>query len=361
MKFAILKNSINPVRDQIAADLIAELIKQGCIESTPKDNINFILNFTTFEEPFTVLRRGKNEFVVSFATLTEEPEDLRYLCYNTLIKTFSNLMVCIRPNDKEVPEIYCITPEVGFYHFPYNTLDLRKNIWPIIGSRFMFDNRISDDLPDKYKSTPKTEQLRHYGAVLNSLGVLPTPFRLESVLNEENIAHLYRLFNIRGLSYGNLSTRENITEVGQNTFWMTARGVDKANLKGVGQDILLVTGYDLEDEKVLVSLPVDHNPKIRVSVDAIEHALIYEAFPSVGAIVHVHAWYKEDIPATRQNYPCGTIELAREAVDRLSTISNPESAVLGLKNHGLTITGQSLEEIFNKIEGKLIKEVPMMI
>jgi ribulose-5-phosphate 4-epimerase/fuculose-1-phosphate aldolase len=360
MKFAILKNSINPLRDEIAAELIDELLKQGCIESTPKDNINFILNFTTFEEPFTVLRRGKNEFVVSFATLTEEPEDLRYLCYNTLIKTFSNLLVCIKSNDKVVPEIYCITPEVGFYHFPYNALDLRKNIWPVIGSRFMFDNHITANLPDKYKSTPKTEELIQYGAVLNSLGVLPTPFKLESVLNEKNIAHLYRLFNIRGLSYGNLSAREKIPEVGQNTFWMTARGVDKAHLKGVGQDILLVTGYNLKDEKILVSLPTDHNTKIRVSVDAIEHALIYESFPSVGAIVHVHAWYKENIPATRQNYPCGTIELAREAVDMLRTVSNPEAAVIGLKNHGLTITGHNLEEIFNKIAGNLIKEVPMI-
>jgi hypothetical protein len=39
--------------------------------------------------------------------------------------------------------------------------------------------------------------------------------------------------------------------------------------------------------------------------------------------------------------------------------SNPASAVVGLKNHGLTITGVSLDEIFDRIEGRLLKVVPM--
>jgi hypothetical protein len=33
--------------------------------------------------------------------------------------------------------------------------------------------------------------------------------------------------------------------------------------------------------------------------------------------------------------------------------------VVGLKNHGLTITGRSLDEILERIEGKLIRTVPM--
>jgi hypothetical protein len=32
---------------------------------------------------------------------------------------------------------------------------------------------------------------------------------------------------------------------------------------------------------------------------------------------------------------------------------------MGLKNHGLTITGQSIEEIFARIEGKIVPQVPM--
>jgi ribulose-5-phosphate 4-epimerase/fuculose-1-phosphate aldolase len=360
MKYAIIKRGNDAIRDEIFRELIVELANHGCIESTMSDDIKFILNLTTFEDAVPVHRREKNEFVVSVATLINKPADLRFLCYNTLIQTLANLVICILPNEKDIPEIYCITPEVGFYHFPYNAKDLLKNIWPIIGSHFMIDNTIATNLPDKYKDTGVTDQLKHFGKELDSLGVLPTPFKLETVLDPENIKHVYELFNIRGLSYGNLSMREDVPEVGNNTFWMTARGVDKANLKGVGEDIMLVTGYDLDDQKVLVSLPTEHNPLIRVSVDAIEHALIYEAFPAVGAIVHVHAWYKEDIPATRQNYPCGTIELAREVVDRFRLTNHPERAVIGLKNHGLTITGKNLQEIFNRIDGKLLKEVPMM-
>ncbi|MBK9017779.1 MAG: hypothetical protein IPM82_29105 [Saprospiraceae bacterium] len=52
--------------------------------------------------------------------------------------------------------------------------------------------------------------------------------------------------------------------------------------------------------------------------------------------------------------------MAQDVVAMLKTTHHPEKAVVGLKNHGLTITGASLEEIFTRIEGRLLKEVPMM-
>ncbi|HVO73403.1 MAG TPA: hypothetical protein VMT35_05235, partial [Ignavibacteriaceae bacterium] len=67
----------------------------------------------------------------------------------------------------------------------------------------------------------------------------------------------------------------------------------------------------------------------------------------------------DGILCTRQNYPCGTIELAEEVVGLLHRSDNPSSAVIGLKNHGLTITGKNLEDIFERITGRLIKEVEM--
>ena len=105
-------------------------------------------------------------------------------------------------------------------------------------------------------------------------------------------------------------------------------------------------------------MPGDYDKKARVSVDAVEHALIYKSFPDVGAIIHVHAWM-DGIMCTRQNYPCGTIELAKEVLNLIRHTSNPASTAVGLKNHGLTITGKNLEEIFGRITGKLIKEVEM--
>jgi ribulose-5-phosphate 4-epimerase/fuculose-1-phosphate aldolase len=93
-------------------------------------------------------------------------------------------------------------------------------------------------------------------------------------------------------------------------------------------------------------------------VDAVEHELIYRTFPAVGAIVHVHAWI-DGVLCTRQNYPCGTRELASEVVRLLYQTDDPCRAAIGLKNHGLTITGESLAEIFERIGGRLVTEVKM--
>ncbi len=198
-----------------------------------------------------------------------------------------------------------------------------------------------------------------YGRELDHLGVLPTPFPLKEVLSDEDIAQLYNLFEVKGISYGNLSAREHIPDFADDqTFWMTGRGVDKANLSKIGSDIFLVRDFDEETLSLRLSVPPGYNPKGRVSVDAVEHALIYRTFPEVGAIIHIHAW-QYGIPCTRQNYPCGTIELAREVVDLLRMTPNPNQSVIGLKNHGLTITGHDFEDIFSRIHGNLHTQVAM--
>jgi hypothetical protein len=33
--------------------------------------------------------------------------------------------------------------------------------------------------------------------------------------------------------------------------------------------------------------------------------------------------------------------------------------VVGQRNHGLTITGHSLDEIFERIDGRIVRKVPM--
>jgi ribulose-5-phosphate 4-epimerase/fuculose-1-phosphate aldolase len=359
MKYSISLNGSVPVRDQIVQDIMAELESHGHRQGDLKDEQNFILNLTSFEKPKAVYRKAQNEFVISLATLSGQSENQRAACYELLVRTLSNLMICIKENGNANPEIYCTTPETGYYHFPYSPGKLYECMLPIIHARMMINNRIASDLPEKYRMTEVTENLKHYGAVLDSLGVLPSPFPLTDLLSQDCIEHLYRLYKIKGLSYGNLSARDKIPELGNATFWMTARGVDKAHLKGPGEDMLLVTGYDEETGEILSSVPSVYNQRMRVSVDAIEHTLIYKAFPEVGAILHVHAWMK-DIPCTGQNFPCGTLNLAEDVLNLLKTTDHPERTVVGLKNHGLTITGPSMEEIFTRIEGKLLTEVPMI-
>src|SRR5664279_5376665 len=87
------------------------------------------------------------------------------------------------------------------------------------------------------------------------------------------------------------------------SYWMTARGVDKSNLKGPGKDILLVKGYDKGTGEMLVSVPEEYDPRIRV---------------------------------TSQSYPYGKSDLAENVVELLTKTSSPERTEVGLKNHGLT-------------------------
>ena len=138
---------------------------------------------------------------------------------------------------------------------------------------------------------------------------------------------------------------------------MSASGVDKSNLEVPGRDILLVSDYDMERGVIVLSVPPNVEPR-RVSVDAIEHWMIYQEHPDVGAILHVHAWM-QDIPATDVNYPCGTEELARSVADLMREEPDAGRAVIGLRNHGITATGESLLEILDRIEPRVLRQVPM--
>jgi rhamnose utilization protein RhaD (predicted bifunctional aldolase and dehydrogenase) len=67
----------------------------------------------------------------------------------------------------------------------------------------------------------------------------------------------------------------------------------------------------------------------------------------------------EGIRSTHINFPCGTYELASTVADLVRQEADPGHAVIGLKNHGLTITGESLDEIFDRVESKILRQVPM--
>ncbi len=66
-----------------------------------------------------------------------------------------------------------------------------------------------------------------------------------------------------------------------------------------------------------------------------------------------------DVVSTQMNYPCGTVELASAVADLVAAAPEPGRAVIGQKNHGLTITGRNLEDIFERIEGRAQPRVPM--
>jgi ribulose-5-phosphate 4-epimerase/fuculose-1-phosphate aldolase len=216
------------------------------------------------------------------------------------------------------------------------------------------------DLPEElWYGDDQTREIARAGEQLDALDLLPAAFPIEEILSERDLRHVKLLFGIGGLSYGNVSSRRlpRTESLYGPEFWMSASGVDKSRLLDIGRDVLLVQGYDPERDAIVLSVPPDVKPN-RVSVDAIEHWMIYREHPEVGAIVHVHAWI-EGTPATDINFPCGTLELAESVADLVRRAPDPSRAVVGQRNHGLTITGHSLDEIFARVGGKLVRAVPM--
>ena len=365
MKFTIVRNGLHVLRDTIADQIIHSCLKHGHEIELATNGVQFVLNLTDTASPRSYRRKSQSVFVVSIVEERDGHVELRSRCYTTLIRSLSNLLICVVPSNGSshdvctAPVVYFTTPEAGFYHLPFDPERVYQRILPIIGAHFATENVFSADLPERYwGSSPVVEKIKEYGRELDNMKVLPAPFPLRDILSEEDMRHIYKIFGITGASYGNLSARESIPELGDVTFWMTGRGVNKANLSKVGKDILLVKGFDEGNGTALVSVPPEFDEKARVSVDAIEHYLIYKTFPEVGAIVHAHAWI-DDVLSTSQNYPCGTRELAQEVVDLLGRTEDPSRAEVGLKNHGLTITGHSLDEIFDRIRHRLRREVQM--
>ena len=138
---------------------------------------------------------------------------------------------------------------------------------------------------------------------------------------------------------------------------MSASGADKSKLSEPGRDVLLVSDYDERLRRIVLSVPPDVEPR-RVSVDAIEHWMLDPQNPEVGAILHVHAWV-EGAPATDVDYPCGTEKLATSVAALVAEAPDPGHAVVGLRNHGITATGETPNEILSRLEPHLQLQVPM--
>ena len=315
-----------------------------------------VFNFVNPAKPKPFRRRQRSTYVVVTHRLDTAPDDVLRYEYPMLVRALANLGMLVVPGDA----CYFVTPEQGNYRVP-DPGDLRRwvsdiveRIEPLATARLVIDNRFDTDLePELWAGDELTEALHRASKRLDALGLLPAPFPLEDLVDEKELRSIKRIYGIGGLSYGNLSVRKDETR-----FWMSASGVDKSNLRQVGTEILMVKDYDAESGQMLLSVPPGIEPR-RVSVDAIEHWMIYREHPQVGAIVHVHAWIP-GVRATMFNYPCGTAELAVAVADIIREDADPAHAIVGLKNHGLTITGPTLDDIFERIEPVIETQVPMI-
>ncbi|MBD0317869.1 MAG: class II aldolase/adducin family protein [Thermoleophilia bacterium] len=320
----------------------------------PRD-ADLVLNFIDSNDPKPFRRRSRGTFVAAIHEQPAVPEDVLKTNYPLLVHALANIVLCYVRNHG----VWFTTMERGHYGVRAEDGEASladgvvERLAPLALSKLVIDNEFRTDLEEElWEGDENTEEIAEAGRRMGELDLLPAPFPIEQLLNERELRHVKRLYGIGGLSYGNLSQRKD-----ERRFWMSASGVDKTKLDVPGRDILLVSGYDPERNRMILSVPPKVEPR-RVSVDAIEHWMIYRAHPEVGAILHVHAWMQE-IPATDVNYPCGTEELATSVAELIEREPDPTHAVIGLRNHGITATGESLTEILDRIEPRVLRQVPM--
>jgi ribulose-5-phosphate 4-epimerase/fuculose-1-phosphate aldolase len=341
--------------ERFADDLAAALDSRGYERANDAAEADLVLNFIDANEPKPFRRRSRGTFAAAIHEQPEVPEDILKTNYPLLVRALANIVLCFVPDRG----VWFTTMERGHYGVEATNgssslaAGVVERLIPLAESKLVIENEFRTDLEEElWEGDEITETIREAGVRMGDLDLLPAPFPIEQLLDEQDLRHVKRLYGIGGLSYGNLSARKDNTR-----FWMSASGVDKTKLDIPGRDILLVSGYDPVDNKMILSVPPNVEPR-RVSVDAIEHWMIYQAHLDVGAILHVHAWV-EGIPATDVNYPCGTAELATSVADLLALEPDPSHAVIGLRNHGITATGESLPEILDRIEPKVLRQIPM--
>src|SRR4026209_2492033 len=310
---------------------------------------DFVLNMFDAEQPKAFRRQSRGTYSASFYELDAVPDDVLKTSYPMLVRTLANVVVLHVPGQG----VWFTTMERGTYDISDDPREGFERLAPLAKSKLVIDNEFVADLePELWDGDEITADIGVAGKRMQELDLLPAPFPVHEYLGERDLRHVMRLYQDGGLSYGNLSARKDGTR-----FWMSASGVDKSQLEVAGRDILLVTGYDEPNAKMVISVPPGIEPR-RVSVDAIEPWIIYQAHPDVGAILHVHAWV-DGIAATDINYPCGTQELAESVADLIDLEPDPSHAVIGLRNHGITATGESLMEILDRIESSILRQVPM--
>jgi len=359
MRFTFVGDRHDPVQQRMAEGLRAVFTRKGhTYVGDPDDpGLRLVFNFIDPVKPKTYRRKAKAVFVVSVALVDQPPASVLRQAYPLLVRSLANLCIYLVREGAAV-KTYFVTLEQGYYPIPARDGEayfeyLYDRLDPLAESQLVIDNEFQPDLErDLWEGDALTRQLSAAGKRLDALDLLPAPFPIHEIVDARDLRHIERLYGIGGLSYGNLSVRKDRTR-----FWMSASGVDKSNMQVVGRDMLMVKGFDPKRNVMLLSVPPHITPR-RVSVDAIEHWMIYTEHPEVGAIVHVHAWMA-DITSTTINYPCGTIQLAQSVADVVRQAPDPGRAVVGLKNHGLTITGPTLDDIFNRLERGFIRQVPM--
>jgi ribulose-5-phosphate 4-epimerase/fuculose-1-phosphate aldolase len=363
----------SPVLERFIAGLTRLLAAEGYVGTEgPGPDTRVVLHAVDADAPKSYRRKAAPTFVIAIAEIPTPPRDndeLRRTGYPFLVRCLANLSVLVSDTPDGLA-VRFVTLEQGTYGLGPGLgddeliADVFRRIEPLASSRLVIANDFVTDLPERlWEGDESTRQMLRAGRALDALDLLPAPFPLEEILPPRDLRQVQLLYGIGGLSYGNVSARytggdlRGVPDADGPVYWMSASGVDKADLRVIGEHILMVRGYDPARDVMVLSVPPNVKPK-RVSVDAIEHWMIYREHPDVGAILHVHGWIDGTV-STDVNYPCGTVQLASSVAELVRAAPDSSRAVVGLRNHGLTITGHNLDDIFDRVGDAIVPRVPM--
>jgi ribulose-5-phosphate 4-epimerase/fuculose-1-phosphate aldolase len=360
----------SPTLDRFVSGLARVMREAGYTQlDAPDGDTNVVLHSMDAAAARPYRRKAAPTFVVAIAELRAPPDDILRAGYPLLVRGLANLCVMVSDTPDGLA-VRFVTLEQGTYGVGPGLSDAEllervfTRVEPLASSRLVIANEFVTDLPAHlWDGDAQTAQMLGAGRALESLDLLPAPFPIDDILGPRDLRHVELLYGIGGLSYGNVSVRyqgddlHGVPDHDGPVYWMSASGVDKSDLRLIGEHILLVRGYDPERDTMVLSVPAEVKAR-RVSVDAIEHWMIYREHPDVRAIMHVHGWIDGTV-STDVNYPCGTLQLAASVADLVRSAPDPSRAVVGLRNHGLTITGHSLDEIFERVGAQIVPRVPM--
>ena len=161
---------------------------------------------------------------------------------------------------------------------------------------------------------------------------------------EKERFRLYELgligMNPEGIGFGNISVRSG----DQKSFIITGSATGQyAKLRQA--HYAMVTGYSFEANSISC------RGLTKASAESLSHAAVYEAFPEIGAVVHIHClwlWEKllNEFPTTSAEIEYGTPEMAIAIKQLASGIKMDDEKVIVMGGHreGILGFGSNLKE-----------------